>query len=148
MLESYPTIIINAKRCKDGWMFVTLSCAQIVYNRNTLIPVKVDADVGRSKSLINEVNDQFYLVCLVAWTPAAAAACRELALAARPPRCCLRPRFLIPTRKHSVKSKNSFDASQYHTTKSQYQRSSCKNGVQRKSVTHSSSNLTLSNSNS
>lgn len=36
------------------------------------------------------------LVCLVAWTPAAAAACREPALAECPPRCRLRLRCLGP----------------------------------------------------
>lgn len=37
-----------------------------------------------------------YLVCLDAWTLAAAAACREPALAVRLPRYCLRPRCPIP----------------------------------------------------
>lgn len=40
--------------------------------------------------------DCFCLVCLDAWTLAAAAACREPALAVRLPRYCLRPRCPIP----------------------------------------------------
>lgn len=52
--------------------------------------------------VIDHVIVLTYLVCLFAWTLAAAAACRELAPAARLPRYCLRPRRRIPGNNTSV----------------------------------------------